>query len=153
MKAPVIVNKLLEADFDDIGDLERYAKETPGYWEDKQLEVERGLTKLGLLKSKQTKRHIRDFGKEVVHYYVDWHGSQWLSMTRTMNGIGGASVANPIWAVDVYAPNGHGHAGIEQDDLVDFTRDLLRERQLSRKLTLTLFKEIAAEHGYDTIFN
>jgi hypothetical protein len=155
MKAAVIVNKLLEADPDGIGDLERYAKDTPGYLEDKQLEVEFGLTKLGLLKQKQkqTRQSIRDYGKEVVTYYADWHGSHWLSMTRTMNGIGGASTANPIWAVDVYAPNGHGHAGVEQNDLVDFMRDLLRERRLSSKMTLTLFKEIAEQHGYDVIFN
>jgi hypothetical protein len=42
---------------------------------------------------------------------------------------------------------------VEQNDLVDFMRDLLRERRLSSKMTLTLFKEIAEQHGYDVIFN
>ncbi len=150
MKATAVVNKLLEADFDDIGDLERYAKETPGWLMSRQAEVEAGLVKLGFTKQKQTRRDIKEYGAAVVTYFKDLGFGTDLHMTRTIDGIGGASTANPIWAVDIFTPYGdvtHAHAGICQDNLLDFLTEFLRERRLSARMTIPLFQQITKAHG------
>lgn len=137
MIALSLVNALLEDDTEDLGDLMHYAFSTPEYLERKQKVVEIGLAKLGFKKRHRSKADIAEFGPEVVVFDRNF-GTSSLCLTRTMNDIGGASRADPIWAVDSYAYStrfyshenqvpDHGHAGVLQSKLLAFMNELLND--------------------------